>query len=150
MESLDELVKLRQDRVNSMRTLVDRNVVSMTVMDQVRSELSDAEQRRQDALNQYAMAKQRLASLEAEALRTRADLANDLEVEIESTESQIATNLRELNSSEGVLYALPGSSAQLATDASSVTYQIVRQSASGPVSIKSVGMTLLQPGDLVN
>ncbi|WP_189413985.1 hypothetical protein, partial [Mesorhizobium sp. M00.F.Ca.ET.217.01.1.1] len=104
--------------------LVDRNVVSMTVMDQVRSELSDAEQRRQDALNQYAMAKQRVASLEAEALRTRADLANDLEVEIESTESQIATNLRELNSSEGVLYALPGSSAQLATDASSVTYQI--------------------------
>jgi len=44
MDALDELVKLRQDRVNSMRTLVDRNVLSMTVLNQVQSELTDAEQ----------------------------------------------------------------------------------------------------------
>ncbi|TJV39399.1 MAG: hypothetical protein E5Y02_25695 [Mesorhizobium sp.] len=149
MDSLDELVKLREDRVNSMRTLVNRNVLSMTVMDQVRSELSDAQQRRQDALNQYAMAKQRLASLEAEALQTQADLRNDLEVEIESTETQIAANTRDLNASEGVLDTLPMNRAQ-AVNANSVTYQIVRQSAAGPVSIESPGMTLLQPGDLVN
>lgn len=150
MESLNELVKLRQERVNSMRTLVDRKVLSMTVMDQIQSELSDAEQRRQDAVNQYASAKQRLAWLESEVLRTRADLRNDLEVEIETTESQIAANVRELNASEGVLYTLPVTRAQFATDANSITYQIVRQSAAGPVSIDSVGMTLLQPGDLVN
>ncbi|TIT96014.1 MAG: hypothetical protein E5W59_00300 [Mesorhizobium sp.] len=143
MDSLDELIKLRQERVNSMRTLVDRNVLSMTVMDQVRSELSDAEQRRKDALNQYAMAKQRLASLEAESLQIRADLMNDLEVEI-------AANMRELNASEGVLDTLPMTRAQSVKDANSVTYQIVRQSAAGPVSIESLGMTLLQPGDLVN
>ncbi|MER8611775.1 polysaccharide biosynthesis/export family protein [Mesorhizobium sp. M0563] len=150
MESLDKLVKLRQERVNSMRTLVDRKVLSMTVMDQIQSELSDAEQRRQDALNQYASAKQRLASLESEVLRTRADLRNDLEVEIETIESQIAANMRELNASEGVLYTLPVTRVQFAKDANSATYQIVRQSAAGPVSIDSVGMTLLQPGDLVN
>ncbi|TIT03318.1 MAG: hypothetical protein E5W72_00880 [Mesorhizobium sp.] len=150
MESLDELVKLRQERVNSMRTLVDRKVLSMTVMAQIQSELSDAEQRRQDALNQYASAKQRLASLEFEVLRTRADLRNDLEVEIETTESQIAANVRELNASEGVLYTLPVTRAQFAKDENSATYQIVRQSAAGPVSIETVGMTLLQPGDLVN
>ncbi|RWM14443.1 MAG: hypothetical protein E5X53_28385 [Mesorhizobium sp.] len=150
MESLDELVKLRQERVNSMRTLVDRKILSMTVMDQIQSELSDAEQRRQDALNQYASAKQRLASAEFEVLRTRADLRNDLEVEIEATESQIAANARELNVSEGVLYTLPVTRTQFAKDANSATYQIVRQSAAGPVSIETVGMTLLQPGDLVN
>ncbi|MER8667158.1 polysaccharide biosynthesis/export family protein [Mesorhizobium sp. M0159] len=150
MESLNELIKLRQERVNSMRTLVDRKVVSMTVMDQVQGELSDAEQRRQDALNQYAAAKQRLASLESEVLRTRADLRIDLEVEIETMESQIAANQRELNASEGVLYTLPVTRAQFAKDANSATYQIVRQSAAGPVSIETVGMTLLQPGDLVN
>lgn len=149
MDSLNELVKLREERVNSMRTLVNRNLLSVTVMDQVRSELSDAEQRRQDALNQYAMAKQRLASLEAEALQTQADLRNDLEVEIESTETQIAANMRDLNASEGVLNTLPMTRAQ-AVNANSVTYQIVRQSAAGPVSIESPGMTLLQPGDLVN
>lgn len=150
MESLDELVKLRQERVNSMRTLVDRKVLSITVMNQIQSELSDAEQRQQDAVNQYASAKQRLAWLESEVLRTRADLRNDLEVEIEATESQIAANARELNVSEGVLYTLPVTRAQFAKDANSATYQIVRQSAGGPVSIESVGMTLLQPGDLVN
>ncbi|MGX9574038.1 polysaccharide biosynthesis/export family protein [Mesorhizobium sp. f-mel] len=150
MESLDELVKLRQERVNSMRTLVDRKVLSMTVMAQIQSELSDAEQRRQDALNQYASAKQRLASLEFEVLRTRADLRNDLEVEIEATESQIAAHVRELNASEGVLHTLPVTRTQFAKDASSATYQIVRQSAAGPVSIETVGMALLKPGDLVN
>nr|WP_029353889.1 polysaccharide biosynthesis/export family protein [Mesorhizobium ciceri] len=150
MESFDELIKLRQERVNSMRTLVDRKVLSMTVMNQIQSELSDAQQRRQDARNQYASAKQRLAWLESEVLRTRADLRNDLEVEIETTESQIAANVRELNASEGVLYTLPVTRAQFAKDANSATYQIVRQSAAGPVSIESDGMTLLQPGDLVN
>jgi hypothetical protein len=150
MEALDELVKLRQDRVNSMRTLVDRNVLSMTVLNQVQSELTDAEQRRREALNQYAMAKQRLASLEAEALRVQADLRNDLEVEIETIERQVADNEREFNISEDVLGMLPASRAQFAKEANRVTYQVVRQPAGGPVGIESTGMTLLQPGDLVN
>jgi len=149
-ESLDELVKLRQDRVNSMRSLVDRNVISMTVLNQVQSELTDAEQRRRDALNQYAMAKQRLASMEAEALKVQADLKNDLEVEIETIERQVADNEREFNISEGVLGTLPATRAQFAKEANRVTYQIVRQTAAGPVGIESIGMTVLQPGDLVN
>jgi polysaccharide biosynthesis/export protein ExoF len=150
MEALDELVKLRQDRVNSMRTLADRNVVGMTVLSQVQSELTDAEQRRRDALNQYAMAKQRLATMEAEALRVQADLRNELEVEIETIERQVATNEREFNTSESVLSTLPATRAQFAKEANRVTYQVVRQAAAGPVGIESVGMTLLQPGDLVN
>jgi chromosome segregation ATPase len=150
MESLDELVKLRQERVDSMRTLVDRNVLSKTVLNQVQSELSDAEQRRKDALNQYAAAKQRLASLEAEALRIQADLRNDLEVEIETIEREIAANEREFNTSEGVLSTLPATRAQFAKEANQVTYQLVRQTAAGPVAIESTGMTPLQPGDLVN
>lgn len=79
----------RLRRVNSMRALVDRNVLSITVLNQVQSELTDAERRRRDALNQFAMAKQRLASMEAEALRVQTDLKNDLEVEIETIERQV-------------------------------------------------------------
>lgn len=149
-ESLDELIKLRQERVNSMRTLVDRNVISKAVFSQAQGELSDAEQRRQDANNQYGNAKQRLASLEAEALRVQADLRNDLEVEIDSIEHQIAANEREFNTSEGVLSTLPATRAQFAKEADRVTYQVVRQTVAGPVSIESTGMSLLQPGDLVN
>jgi exopolysaccharide production protein ExoF len=149
MEALDELVKLRQDRVNSIRTLVDRNVLSMPALNQVQSELTDAEQRRRDALNQYAMAKQRLASMDAEAQRVQADLKNDLEAEIETIERQISDNEREFNISEGVLDTLPATRAQFAKE-NRVTYQVVRQTAAGPVGIESVGMTVLQPGDLVN
>jgi polysaccharide biosynthesis/export protein ExoF len=150
MESLDQLIKLRQERVVSMRALVDRNVLSMTVLNQVQSELTDAEQRRRDALNQFAIAKQRLASMEAEALKVQADLKNDLEVEIETIERQVADNEHEFNSSESVLRTLPATRAQFAKEANRLTYEVVRQTADGPVSIESTGMTVLQPGDLVN
>jgi hypothetical protein len=47
---------------------------------------------------------------------------------------------------------MPGTRAQFAPskEANRVTYQIVRQTAAGPVGIESDGMALLQPGDLVN
>ncbi|MDN5001383.1 polysaccharide biosynthesis/export family protein [Bradyrhizobium sp. GCM10027634] len=149
-EALDELVKLRQDRVNSMRALVDRNVLSMTVLNQVQSELTDAEQRRKDALNQYGMAKQRLASMEAEAMKVQADVKGELETEIEMVERQIADNERELSISEGVLATLPATRGQFAKEANRMTYEIVRHTANGPVAIASSGTSLLMPGDLVN
>jgi polysaccharide biosynthesis/export protein ExoF len=152
-DSLDELVKMRQERVDSIRPLVERNIVGKATLSQVQSELSDAEQRRQEAINQYGMAKQRLASLTAEGLRVQADMDNDLAVEIEAVEQQIANNERDVSTSEGVLSNLPATRAAFASSkeaANRVTYQIVRQTAAGPVSIPSSGMTLLQPGDLVN
>ncbi|MGY8635119.1 polysaccharide biosynthesis/export family protein [Bradyrhizobium sp. 14AA] len=150
MEALDELVKLRQDRVNSMRALVDRNVLSMTVLNQVQTELTDAEQRRRDALNQYGMAKQRLVSMEAEAMKVQADVKSELETEIEMVERQISDNEREFNISEGVLGTLPATRAQFAKEANRVTYEIVRQTATGPVVIVASGTSVLVPGDLVN
>jgi protein involved in polysaccharide export with SLBB domain len=152
-DSLDELVKMRQERVDSIRPLVERNVVSKATLSQVQGELSEAEQRRQDAVNQYGMAKQRLASLTAEGLRIQADMENDIAVEIEAVEQQISNNEREVSASEGVLSSLPATRAAFAPSkaaANQVTYQIVRHTAAGPVSIPSNGMTLLQPGDLVN
>jgi exopolysaccharide production protein ExoF len=150
--SLDELVKLRHERVDSVRPLVDRNILSKALLNQAQSELSDAEQRRQDAMNQYGMAKQRLATLEAEALRVQAELKNDLAVETEMIERQIAENEREISTSEGILSSMPATRVAFAPskEANRVTYQIVRQTAAGPVGIDSSGMTLLQPGDLVN
>jgi polysaccharide biosynthesis/export protein ExoF len=152
-DSLDELVKLRQERVDSIRPLVERNIVGKATLSQVQGELSEAEQRRQDAINQYGMAKQRLASLTAESLRVQADMENDLAVEIEAVEQQISNNEREVSASDGVLSSLPATRATFAPSkaaANRVTYQIVRHTAAGPVSIPSSGMTLLQPGDLVN
>ncbi len=150
MESLDELVKLRQDRVNSIRALVDRHVLSMTALNQVQTELMEAEQRRRDAVNQYALAKQRLASTEADALRVAAELKGNLEAEIEVIERQVAESEREFNNSEDVLSTLSRARTQFGSQIDEVTYQLVRQTAAGPISMKSMGMSPLQPGDLVN
>ncbi|MDH2379911.1 polysaccharide biosynthesis/export family protein [Bradyrhizobium sp. CER78] len=150
MEALDDLVKLRQDRANSMRALAERNVISATVLNQVQSELTDAEQRKREALNQYATAKQRLATLEAEGFRIQSDVRSDLELEIETIERQISDNEREYNISEGVLSTLPATRAQFTKEAERITYQVVRQTPTGPVAIESSGMTVLQPGDLLN
>jgi protein involved in polysaccharide export with SLBB domain len=150
--SLDKLVKTRQERVDNTRALVERNVAAKSMLSQVEGELSDAEQRRQDAVNQYGMAKQRLASLAADRLKVRADLENDLAIEIDAVERQIADNERELNTSEGILKNLPVTRAAFAPtkETSGISYQIVRRTANGPVNVAADGMTLLQPGDLVN
>lgn len=150
--ALDKLVKTRQERVDNTRALVERNVVAKSMLSQVEAELSDAEQRRQDAINQYGMAKQRLAALAADKLKVQADLENDLAIEIDAVERQIAESEREMNTSEGILKNLPVARAAYAPskEASRITYQIVRRTASGPVNIAADGMTLLQPGDLVN
>jgi polysaccharide biosynthesis/export protein ExoF len=153
-DSLDDLVKTRQERLDSIRPLVDKNIVSKATLSQVEAELADAEQRRQDAFNQYSMAKQRLAQIEQEALRARSDLTNDLTVEIDVTERQIADNEREFDTSESVLSTLPATRARFAESSSKaaeqINYLIVRQTSGGPVKIVSSGMTVLQPGDLVD
>ncbi|ACL61608.1 polysaccharide export protein [Methylobacterium nodulans ORS 2060] len=146
---IDDLVRLRQERVNSMKALVSRNILANTVVNQVLSELSDAEQRRQEALNQYSMASARLSSLEQEANRIRAENKSDLQTEIDVIERSLTDAEREINTSHGILSSLTtshiGSGGQ-----KGVTYEIVRQTAAGPISIMSDGMTVLQPGDLVN
>lgn len=152
--SLDKLIKMRQERVDNTRALVERNIVSKSMLSQVEGELSDAEQRRQDAVNQYGIAKQRLASLVAEKLKVQADLENDLAIEIDAVERQIADNQREMNTSEGILQNLPVTTnvsfSPSKQKSGGVTYQIVRRTMTGPINIAADGMTLLQPGDLVN
>ncbi|WP_420135715.1 polysaccharide biosynthesis/export family protein [Rhodopseudomonas sp.] len=151
-ETLDQLVKTRQERVDNMRALVERNVLSKAVLSQVQGELSDAEQRRQDSLNQYGMAKQRLTGMQADALKVQSDLKNELAVEIDAIERQLSENEREFRTSEGILSSLPSMRSQVSFTkrASDINYSIVRQSSKGPITIQSDGMTLLQPGDLVS
>jgi UDP-glucose-4-epimerase GalE len=150
-DSLDELVKTRQERLDNIRSLVRNNVLNKTTLDQAQAELSDAEQRRQDAFNRYSTAKQRLATLSAEALRARADLANDLASEIQAIERQIADNQNEFATSEKILSTLPATRAEFPSPKKdSLRYRIVRQTANGPVALEGTGMTVLKPGDLIN
>jgi len=148
---LDELIKLREEHVNDIKNFVARGIMDKTVLIQAQSELSDVEQRRQQAIDQYAMAQQRVALLEQDKAKFEADTKGELEREISETDQQITTNQRDFASSESVLDTLTATDARYTSSPTQTpfTYEIVRQTAAGPIAIRADGMTTLQPGDLV-
>lgn len=152
LRPLDDLIKLREERANAMRSLQRGGTISNLVMVQVQSELADAQQRRQDAVNQYAMAQQRAALVEQEQAKFHADTRTEVEAEILAIEQQIAANEREFATSDGILGALRVTSVQYmpSSGMAEYAYEIVRQKGvAGPVALAANGMTTLQPGDLV-
>ncbi|QIJ73317.1 hypothetical protein GU700_01100 [Methylobacterium sp. NI91] len=152
MGPLDDLIKLRQDRVRAVTSLVDKSVLAKSVLNQVQTDLAEADQRRTDTLGQYTQVKQRLQSLEAESTRLISDLRSELDSEIEMTDRQITEQEREYTINEGVLSTLPATRAQFAAsrETGRNVYRVVRQTPNGPGELKASGMTVLQPGDLVN
>lgn len=161
MRPIDDLIKLREERVNAMRNLMTTGVVGRMVVIQAQSELADAEQRRQDAANQHSLAQQRVGQLEQEQARLSAETRGSLETEILTVEQQIESNQRELTASEGILGTLlparapyapnsvPGLRYASTAGQSQFAYEIVHMRPSGPVAHLSDGMSRLQPGDLV-
>jgi len=151
LHPLDDLIKLREERVNALRKLMTTGMVGRLVLIQAQSEFADAEQRRRDAVSQHAMAQQRVALVEQERAKLQADTRSNLEIEITAVEQQIAANERELATSEGVLGTLTPTRIQHSAPSGEArfAYEIVHATATGPVARASDGMTILQPGDLV-
>jgi protein involved in polysaccharide export with SLBB domain len=149
--SLDENVRLRAERVDSMRSLTKSNIVASPVLIQAQSELSDVQERRQSALTSIALAKQRLALAEQDMARQQVEAQTELEREITVIQQDIADGERELHASEGILKVIKTGSASRATavNEANVTYEVVRRAAQGATVIAGAGTTMLEPGDLV-
>lgn len=151
MDSLEDLVKIRRERLDNIRSLVQRKVLDSDALSQAQAELADAEERRHEAFNQYLSAKQRLAALQAETLKAESQIASELAGEIEETQRQIVASQRELDTSDDILSALPATRSRPASPEQQATmYRVVRQTDGRPVEIQASGMTVLEPGDLVN
>lgn len=149
---MDENVKMRAGRVESLRALKSGNIVANSVLVQAQSELSDVQERRQSALNAVGLAKYRHAAAEQELARLHAETQVALEQEIAAAEQDIADAEREIGSSEGVLKVVETAIALRSNASPSETglaYEIVRQGPQGAVIIRSVGTASLEPGDLV-
>jgi exopolysaccharide production protein ExoF len=149
--SLDENVRLRAERVDSMRSLSKSNIVASPVLIQAQSELSDVQERRQSALMSIALAKQRLALAEQDMARQQVEAQSELEREITVIQQDIADGERELDASEGILKVLKTGSALRAApvNEANVTYEVVRRGAQGATVASGTGTTMLEPGDLV-
>jgi hypothetical protein len=147
----ENLIKLRQQRVSAMQSLAARKMVSNLLLIQAQSDLSDAEQRRQDAMNQYAAAQQQVDQIKQQQAKFEADTKAALADAIAVAEQQIRNDDRDAATSRGVLHALGAInvSYEQSGASSSPHYEIVRRTAQGPVMIAATGLTTLLPGDLV-
>lgn len=148
---IDEIVKLREQRVNEVRALINRNVVNNAVLIQAQSELSDVQERRQDVLKTISLAKQRLALAEQERTRGQAEAKIDIDRSLEVAQQQIADAQREVAASEGVLNIIRKGDSRTATPMTEamLSFEIVRWTEKGAIVLPATGTTSLEPGDLV-
>jgi polysaccharide biosynthesis/export protein ExoF len=149
---LDDIIKLRSERVDNVKSLIRNNVLANSMLVQAQSDLSDVQERKQTTLSAVALAKQRLATAEQDMARQHAQSLAEIEQEITTTDKAIADGERELQASKGVLKVLSkGAGARRDTmlTESDVAYEIVRRGPQGATVIAAAGTSLLEPGDLV-
>lgn len=151
LQPMDESVKLRTERVDSMRTLMKSNVVSSPVFVQAQSELAEAQERRQSALTAVILAKQRFALAEQELARQQAETQAELERDLSLAEQDLADGERDLGASEGILNVIRAGSARrdVPITEANVAYELVRRGEQGPTVVPCTGTASLEPGDLV-
>lgn len=88
----------------------------------------------------------RLSVAQQDQAKSVAELNTELTNEIVNIEQQIASNETESESSEGILGTLKTTPVGFSQESS---FEIVRQTQTGPVTIGATGTTVLKPGDLV-
>lgn len=152
--TMNTLIKMRAQRADGLKSLAAKGNINNLYLLQAQSDLTDAEQRRQDGGVKYAEAQQRLTQIEEEQAKLAADEKHDSDSSISSIEQQITASEREIAASNSVLGALnvSGGDPQYA-EASSATQgsslEIVRRMPNGPMSLPATEMTTLRPGDLI-
>jgi len=151
VQPIEESIKLRSERVDSMRSLMKSNVVANPMLVQAQSELAEVQERRHSALTAVALAKQRLALAEQEVSRLQAEAQAELERDLTNAEQELADGSRDLEASEGILKVIRTGAGKRdkPLHEGNVAYEVVRRSPSGAITIPSTGTTMLEPGDLV-
>jgi polysaccharide biosynthesis/export protein ExoF len=147
MDAYDANIRALRQRADGLQQLYDRGQVNNLPLIEAKSRVAEAERTRQDAINQLAQAKQHLAALQQDQAKLEADTRGELDTQILTLNEQIANASRETATSEGILGALQVQFTP--SPASSITYEIVRQTTKGPVAFIANGMSTLIPGDLV-
>ena len=145
---LDAALAMRTERVKNLVSLADRNVVGRPVVIQAQSELSDAQDRRHQALLENEAARKRLENAERELAKFRID--SKVEVNRATTASRRET-AETLDDGQGVLDVVKA----LANDrnaqngAGGLIYEIVRRTPAGTVVLPVADTATLMPGDLI-
>jgi protein involved in polysaccharide export with SLBB domain len=144
---IDEHIKLRAARVASLQDLKQRGVAPQPLVLQAHGDLTNVQERRQEALIAIALSKQRLARAEQERTKHQVDTRIGLNRELAATEQEIALAEKAASASESVLGAMP----QVASaNGVALSFEIMRRSSQGLTALAVTSTSELQPGDLVH
>jgi protein involved in polysaccharide export with SLBB domain len=144
---IEEHIKLRAERVASLQDLKQRGVAPQPVVLQAHGDLTNVQERRQEALIAISLSKQRLARAEQERTKQQVDSRIELNRELAATEQEIALAEQAAAASESVLGAMPPVAP---ANGVALSFEIMRRSSEGSMVVAAPITSELQPGDLVH
>jgi len=153
LRPFEAMIKLRQEKLQAYEALMAKGTLARTAVLSVQADVTDAEEKLRSIKLQQSQAEQRVAQLEQDKARMEAESRGDLDTAIMAISQQVSATARDADVSGNVLGALnvrymPAATANNNGEPA-VRYEVVRQSAKGPMTMAVRDVTVLRPGDLV-
>ncbi len=148
---LENIIKLRNDRLNAMTSLNTRGITSQAQLVEVQAALFDIESRKQEALASLALAQHKLQQAEQEAAQFHLENKTQTENEIAAANREITDNLTTIESGKETLKTIQSNLVNRVQrpKQSDYTLEVVRKTVRGTNLIQANDLTELDPGDLV-
>lgn len=146
IDQVDAQRNLRTERLDDLQKLKDRGLVSSNTVLTLRSELADIEGNRQDYLVAVLQAETRLAEAEGASVRLASENTANLANAIAAVDREI-TATQETMTSSSILATVLNRSNSGGLRAES--FEIVRQSKEGAMTLQATETSLLMPGDVL-
>ncbi|WP_260686099.1 polysaccharide biosynthesis/export family protein [Rhizobium leguminosarum] len=140
----DATIRVRQDRLASIENLAKNKLVTSIELTRAQSELTESEDRKQQAVIDVESAKQRLAAAKQDVERDRIERKIEIEKSAADAERGLSTALQTTESDLEIFQSMVSSN-----DSGDVEFEIVRPGPNGVIVEPATEETVLQPGDLI-
>nr|WP_244432285.1 polysaccharide biosynthesis/export family protein [Rhizobium leguminosarum] len=140
----DATIRVRQDRLASIENLAKNKLVTSIELTRAQSELTESEDRKQQAVIDVESAKQRLAAAKQDVERDRIERKIEIEKSAADAERGLSTALQTTESDLEIFQSMVSSN-----DSGDVEFEIVRPGPNGVIVEAATEETVLQPGDLI-
>jgi hypothetical protein len=140
----DATIRVRQDRLASIEKLAKNKLVTSIELTRAQSELTESEDRKQQAVIDVESAKQRLAAAKQDVERDGIERKIEIEKSAADAERGLSTALKATESDLEIFRSMVSSN-----DSAGVEFEIVRPGPNGVIVEPATEETVLQPGDLI-
>ena len=146
---LDDSIRERGNRRDTVNSLRDRGTANNFLSSQVKNELSDARERRQDVLNEIAGVDLKLTRAEDDLQKLHADMKADRQQLMSAIEDEIMEQEATLAGSQNLIEDLDVAVYASDRENKARAFEIIRRARNGSRRFAAEEMTELRPGDLV-